>query len=146
MKRVINLLTRKWKRSKVTPSFSEEVLDIPKDNTHYTIKKLRSGEELSVTDIGIMLSDIFKTKAIGGTFFKIRKVLIEDAIFELTSVRMLEDKEKNGGYVVMELSELTHGIRAYIHVAPEDFHDFFQEYNLKDIGNYVNSSTRSSKK
>lgn len=130
MSRIMDLITKGWKKSVVKPSFTNETITIPKDDTHVVIKKLRKGVNVTLPDLNLLLSDVYNSKAITTTHFKLQEVILKDAVFEMKVVRYLET-EKGDDAIVFEMEEVTHGIKAAIHIAPEDFQDFFREYKLK---------------
>lgn len=114
---------------KVTTTSNEEVIE---KKIHPTIAKMRNNKDLNVTDISLLLSDIYDKKAITTKYHKLHKVLVEDAVFEINNAKLFEDD--NGEFTVwFELIESIYGIKMGIQIDPGEFHDVFKEYAIKPI-------------
>ena len=115
--------------TKVSTSIGE-TLELKKPISNPVIDKLRKSEEVSLTEISLLMSDMFDCKAIKSKYLKFHKVLVDEAMFEISHVHLLEDEGTGKSCVTLHLREVSFGINMTVQIDPKDFHDVFKPHLL----------------
>lgn len=101
----------------------------PKD--HPVLIKMRNNEDVTRTELNLLLSDLYDVKALEDGLFKFRKTLIDEAVFDINSIKLLKDKDEE--YITLELVEKVFGLKAVMYVSPSDLRDIFDEISIRRV-------------
>ena len=137
---ITKLFKRKIKTTKVITTDNVEI-DVTDLNTHPVILKMRENKELSMTEINLLISDMYDSQAIQGKFHKFHKVLIEETVFEISRLRLVHSEGHT--FIWIEMSEAIFGIKMSIQISPDQFHQVFKSHSIKPFKESVNENRNS---
>ena len=101
-----------------------------KASVHPLVLKLRNNEEITLTDINLMLSDLYNKKALKGYTYKFHEHLIKNSIFKLDQVSVVENTSKEVIGITFSMSEETYGLMMTLTIDVKDFEDVFNYFEL----------------
>lgn len=122
---IAKLFKRKPKLKQINTSSNGQIT-VTNTDIHPTVAKIKKEEELTLTDINLLLSDFFDTKSLEGKYHKFHKVLVEEAVFEVSRLNWYDVQDKS--FISIELTEALFGIKMSIQLPPDQFHQVFKHH------------------
>lgn len=102
------------------------LIDVIKD-------KMKRSEPTTMTEISMLISDVFDIKAIESNLHRISPHIAKESVFAIDTVTLVTNKYDVPETLKIFLKEQTFGIRMSIDIDIKDFHEVFQPVKLNQM-------------